>query len=335
MKTKLFITGSSGFIGFHVAKRYLDKGYIVHGLDSMNNFYDIGLKKSRLKILKRYKDFSFTKGNLENQTILNNSLSKFKPALIIHLAAQAGVRYSIKNPKVYLNSNITGTFHVIEAAKKFKIKHLIIGSSSSVYGANKKFPFREIDKTDNQISFYAATKKSTENLAHSYSSLWKIPITVLRFFTVYGPWGRPDMAYFKFTKNILSGRKIDIYNKGKMYRDYTYIDDIVDGIFKLTNKIPKSNSLKKYKNDSLSHVAPIRILNIGNTEKILLSDFINTLEKELGKKAIKNFLPMQKGDVYSTLSDTKLLTRITGYKPRTKYKEGIKKFLNWYLNYYN
>ena len=335
MKTKLFITGSSGFIGFHVAKRYLDKGYIVHGLDSMNNFYDIKLKKSRLKILKRYKNFSFTKGNLENQTILNNSLSKFKPALIIHLAAQAGVRYSIKNPKVYLNSNITGTFHVIEAAKKFKIKHLIIGSSSSVYGANKKFPFREIDKTDNQISFYAATKKSTENLAHSYSSLWKIPITVLRFFTVYGPWGRPDMAYFKFTKNILSGRKIDIYNKGKMYRDYTYIDDIVDGIFKLTNKIPKSNSLKKYKNDSLSHVAPIRILNIGNTEKILLSDFINTLEKELGKKAIKNFLPMQKGDVYSTLSDTKLLTRITGYKPRTKYKEGIKKFLNWYLNYYN
>ena len=335
MKTKLFITGSSGFIGFHVAKRYLDKGYIVHGLDSMNNFYDIKLKKSRLKILKRYKNFSFTKGNLENQTILNNSLSKFKPSLIIHLAAQAGVRYSIKNPKVYLNSNITGTFHIIEAARKFKIKHLIIGSSSSVYGANKKFPFREIDKTDNQISFYAATKKSTENLAHSYSSLWKTPITVLRFFTVYGPWGRPDMAYFKFTKNILSGRRIDIYNKGKMYRDYTYIDDIVDGIFKLTNKIPKLNSLKKYKNDSLSHVAPIRILNIGNTEKILLSDFINTLEKELGKKAIKKFLPMQKGDVYSTLSDTKLLTRITGYKPKTKYKEGIKKFLNWYLNYYN
>jgi len=335
MKTKLFVTGSSGFIGFHVAKRYLDKGFAVHGFDSMNNFYDVELKKSRFKILRRYKNFSFTKGNLENQRILNNSLSKFKPSLIIHLAAQAGVRYSIENPKVYLNSNITGTFHIIEAAKKLKIKHLIIGSSSSVYGANKKFPFREIDKTDNQISFYAATKKSIEILAHSYSSLWKTPITILRFFTVYGPWGRPDMAYFKFTKNILSGKKIDIYNKGKMYRDYTYIDDIVDGIFKLTNKIPKLNLSKKYKNDSLSHVAPIRILNIGNTEKVLLSDFIFAIEKELGKKAIKRLLPMQKGDVYSTLSDTKLLTRITGYKPKTKYTEGIKKFLKWYLDYYN
>ena len=335
MKTKLFITGSSGFIGFHVAKRYLDKGYIVHGLDSMNNFYDIKLKKSRLKILKRYKNFSFTKGNLENQKKLNSSINKFKPSIIIHLAAQAGVRYSIKNPKIYLNSNIIGTFNVIECAKKLKIRHLIIGSSSSVYGANKKFPFQEIDKTDRQISFYAATKKSTENIAHSYSSLWKIPITVLRFFTVYGPWGRPDMAYFKFTKNILRGKKIDVYNKGKMYRDYTYIDDIVDGIVKLTNKIPKLNSSKKYKNDSISHIAPIRTLNIGNTKKVLLSDFISAIEKNLNKKAVKRFLPMQKGDVYSTLSDSSLLRRITGYNPKTKYKDGIKKFLNWYLDYYS
>ena len=335
MKTKLFITGSSGFIGFHVAKKYLDKGFKVHGFDSMNNYYDVKLKKSRLKILKKYKNFTFTKGNLENQKILNNSIGKFKPSIIIHLAAQAGVRYSIENPKVYLESNIVGTFHVMESAKKFKIKHLIIGSSSSVYGANKKFPFQEIDKTDSQISFYAATKKSIENLAHSYSSLWKMPITILRFFTVYGPWGRPDMAYFKFTKNILNGKKIDVYNKGKMYRDYTYIDDIVDGIFRLTNKIPKLNSSKKYINDSLSHVAPIRILNIGNTKKVLLSDFINAIEKKLGKKAIKKFLPMQKGDVHSTLSDTKLLRRITGYNPKTNYQDGIKKFLNWYLDYYN
>jgi UDP-glucuronate 4-epimerase len=301
----------------------------------MNNYYDVKLKKSRLRILKNYKNFSFIKANLENQKILNNSINKFKPSIIIHLAAQAGVRYSIQNPKVYLNSNIIGTYYIIEAAKKLKIKHLIIGSSSSVYGANKKFPFQEIDKTDSQISFYAATKKSTENLAHSYSSLWKLPITVLRFFTVYGPWGRPDMAYFKFTKNILKGKKIDIYNKGKMYRDYTFIDDIVDGIFKLTNKAPKLNSSIKYKNDSLSSVAPFRILNIGNTKKILLADFINMLEKKLKKKAIKKFLPMQKGDVYSTLSDTSLLKKITGYNPKTKYQNGIQKFLNWYLDYYN
>ncbi len=335
MKTKLFITGSSGFIGFHVAKRYLDKGFKVYGFDSMNNYYDVKLKRSRLNILKKYKNFLFTKGNLENQKKLNSSINKFKPSIIIHLAAQAGVRYSIENPKIYLNSNIVGTFNVIECAKKLNIKHLIIGSSSSVYGANKKFPFQEIDKTDSQISFYAATKKSTESMAHSYSSLWKIPITVLRFFTVYGPWGRPDMAYFKFTKNILRGKKIDVYNKGKMYRDYTYIDDIVDGIVKLTNKIPKLNSSKKYKNDSISHVAPIRTLNIGNTKKVLLSDFISAIEKNLNKKAVKRFLPMQKGDVYSTLSDSSLLRRITGYNPKTKYKDGIKKFLNWYLDYYS
>ena len=334
MKTKIFITGSSGFIGFHVAKKYLDKGFKVRGFDSMNNYYDVNLKKSRLNLLKKYKNFSFTKGNLENQRILNNSIKKFKPAIIIHLAAQAGVRYSIDNPDIYLNSNIYGTFNIIKVANQIKVKHLIIGSSSSVYGANKKIPFKEIDKTDHQVSFYAATKKSTESLAHSYSSLWNLPISILRFFTVYGPWGRPDMAYFKFTKNILNGKKIDIYNKGKMYRDYTYIDDIVDGIFKLTNKVPKLNSVKKYKNDSLSHVAPIRILNIGNTKKILLSDFINTLEKELKIKIKKNYMPMQKGDVLSTLSDSSLLKNITRYNPKTNYKTGIKKFLKWYLDYY-
>ena len=335
MKTKIFITGSSGFIGFHTSKKYLDRGFKVCGFDSMNNYYDIKLKKARLNILRKYKNFSFVKGNLENKAILRKSINKFKPKIIIHLAAQAGVRYSITNPKVYLNSNIIGTFNIIESAYELKINHLIIGSSSSVYGANKKFPFQEIDKTDNQISFYAATKKSAESLAHSYSCLWKVPITILRFFTVYGPWGRPDMAYFKFTKNILRRKKIDIYNNGKMYRDYTYIDDVVDGIIKLTNKIPKLNTSKKYKNDSLSHVAPFRILNIGNKKKVLLLDFIKNLEKNLGKKAIKNFKPMQKGDVYLTLSDTSLLRRMTGYNPKTKYQDGIKKFLDWYLDYYN
>ena len=335
MKTKIYITGSSGFIGFHCAKKFLEKGFKVHGLDSMNNYYDINLKKSRLNILKNNKNFSFTKGNIENKKMMSESILRFKPSIILHLAAQAGVRYSLKNPDAYLQSNIIGTFNIIKIANIIKTKHLIIGSSSSVYGANKKFPFQEIDKTDHQISFYAATKKSTENLAHSYSSLWKLPITVLRFFTVYGPWGRPDMAYFKFTKKILNGKKIDIYNKGRMYRDYTYIDDIVDGIFKLINKVPKLTSIKKIKNDSLSPVAPFRILNIGNTKKIYLLDFINTLEKELGKKIKKNYMPMQKGDVHSTLSDTSLLKKITGYNPKTKYQTGIKKFIEWYLDYYN
>ena len=334
MKTKIYITGAAGFIGFHASKKFLDKGFSVHGFDSVNDYYDVRLKRSRLNILKKYKKFSFTKGLLENQKLLNQSVIKFKPSIIIHLAAQAGVRYSIDNPDVYLNSNIIGTFNVIKIANKIGVKHLIIGSCSSVYGANKKIPFQEIDKTDHQVSFYAATKKSTESLAHSYSSLWKLPITMLRFFTVYGPFGRPDMAYYKFTKKILEGKKIDIYNKGKMYRDYTYVDDIVYGIYKLINKIPSQNSKKKFKKDSLSPVAPFRILNIGNTKKIFLLDFINTLEKELNIKIKKNYLPMQKGDVHSTLSDSSLLKRITGYNPKTNYKVGIRKFLNWYLSYY-
>ena len=332
---KIYITGSAGFIGFHSTKKLLDKGFKVHGFDSMNNYYNVDLKKSRLNILRKYKNFSFTKGKLENKKILHKSISNFKPKIIIHLAAQAGVRYSLDNPDAYLQSNIIGTFNVIEISKKINVKHLIIGSSSSVYGANKKFPYKETDKADHQISFYAATKKSIESLAHSYSALWKLPITMLRFFTVYGPWGRPDMAYFKFTKNILEGKKIDIYNNGKMYRDYTYIDDIVDGIYKLLNKTPKLNTKKKFKNDSLSPVAPFRILNIGNTKKVYLLNFINTLENELNKKIDKNYMPMQKGDVYSTLSDTKLLKQITNYNPKTNYKVGIKKFIKWYLNYYS
>ena len=332
---KIFVTGSSGFIGFHLSKKLLNNGHKVYGFDSMNNYYDIKLKQERLKILKSYKNFFFTRGNIEKYNILNKSLLKFKPSIIIHLAAQAGVRYSIDNPDVYLNSNILGTFNLIKIANKLRVKHLIIGSSSSVYGANKKIPFKEIDKTDHQVSVYAATKKSAESLAHSYSSLWKLPITMLRFFTVYGPWGRPDMAYFKFTKKILDGKKIDIYNKGKMFRDYTYIDDIVDGIYKLLNKVPSIKSKKKFKYDSLSPVAPFRILNIGNTKKIYLLNFINTLEKELGKKIKRRYMPMQKGDVHSTLSDSSLLKRITGYNPRTNYKLGIKKFINWYLNYYD
>ena len=331
---KILITGSAGFIGFHISKKLLEKGNIVHGYDSVNNYYDVKLKKARLNILKKNKNFSFTKNKLENKKNLENTFNKFRPNVVIHLAAQAGVRYSIENPDAYLQSNIIGTFNVIKIAKKINVKHLIIGSSSSVYGANKKFPYKEKDKADHQVSLYAATKKSTESLAHSYSALWKLPITILRFFTVYGPWGRPDMAYFKFTKDILDGKKIDVYNKGKMYRDYTYIDDIIDGIYKLLNKAPKLKQNKIFSNDSLSPVAPFRILNIGNTKKIYLLDFINTLEKELNKKAIKNLMPMQKGDVKSTLSNTNLLKRITNYNPSTSYKLGVKRFIKWYKEYH-
>ena len=332
---KIFITGSSGFIGFNLSKKLLDKGHSIHGFDSMNNYYDIKLKKARHQILKKYKKFYFTKGKIENQKILSKSILKFKPSIIIHLAAQAGVRYSIEKPRVYLDSNITGTYNVIECAKKVNIKHLLIASSSSVYGANKKFPFKEIDKTETQLSIYAATKKSTESIAHSYANIWKIPTTMLRFFTVYGPWGRPDMALFKFTQGIINKKKIDIYNNGKMYRDFTYIDDIVEGISALINKPPNIKQFGKIKNDSLSPVAPFRILNIGNTHKVYLLNFINALEKELRVKALRNYMPMQKGDVKTTLSDTTLLKKLTGYSPRTNYKIGIKKFLEWYLNYYS
>ena len=331
---KIFITGSSGFIGFHLSKKFLDNGHQVHGFDSMNNYYDVKLKKARYQILKKYKKFFFTLGKLENQQILSKSILKFKPSIIIHLAAQAGVRYSIEKPRVYLDSNINGTYNIIELAKKVNVKHLLIASSSSVYGANKKLPFKEIDKTETQLSIYAATKKSTESMAHSYSNIWKIPITMLRFFTVYGPWGRPDMALFKFTKGIINKKKIDIYNQGKMYRDFTYIDDIVKGISGLINKAPNIKQFGKIKNDSLSQVAPFRIINIGNTRKVYLLDFLNALEKEIGVKAIRNYMPMQKGDVKITLSDTNLLKKLTGYNPSTNYKIGIKNFLNWYLSYY-
>jgi UDP-glucuronate 4-epimerase len=331
---KILITGSSGFIGFHLAKLLLENKHQVHGYDSMNNYYDIKLKKTRLNILKKYKNFSFTKATLENEKSLKKTFKKFRPKVVVHLAAQAGVRYSIDKPKVYLSSNIIGTFNIIETSHIFNVKHLIMASSSSVYGANKNVPFKEIDKTETQLSIYAATKKANESMAHSYSNIWKIPITMLRFFTVYGPWGRPDMALFKFTKGILNNKKIDIYNNGKMYRDFTYIDDIVKGIQLLLDKIPNNKKANKYKKDSLSTVAPFRILNIGNTKKVFLLDFIKQIEKELGKKAIRNYMPLQKGDVKQTLSNTDLLNKITGYSPTTNYKLGIKKFLEWYMDYY-
>ena len=331
---KIIVTGSSGFIGFHVSKKLLESGNKVHGVDSMNNYYDVNLKKARLNILKKYKNFSFSKTKIENKKNLDLAFKKFKPVVVIHLAAQAGVRYSIEKPRVYLDSNITGTYNIIEISKTLNVKHLIMASSSSVYGANKKIPFKEIDKTETQMSIYAATKKSNESMAHAYSNIWKVPITMVRFFTVYGPWGRPDMALFKFTKGILKNKKIDIYNNGKMFRDFTYIDDIVSGINLLIRKVPNRNQLGKYKDDSLSPIAPFRVLNIGNTKKVYLLDFIKEIEKVLGKKAKRNYMPLQKGDVKQTLSNTKLLKEITGYKSKTSYKLGIKKFLIWYKEYF-
>jgi UDP-glucuronate 4-epimerase len=312
----------------------LKKGHKILGYDSINDYYDINLKHSRNKILKKFKNFSFIRGELEDQKKLNKNILSFKPEVIIHLAAQAGVRYSLDAPRKYLSSNIIGTFNIIEIAHKIKVKHLLIASSSSVYGANKQSVFKETDKTDNQLSIYAATKKSTESIAHSYSSLWKIPITMLRFFTVYGPWGRPDMAYFKFTKAIIENKKIDVYNNGEMYRDFTYIDDVTKSIELLINKIPSQKNKKKYKDDSLSNVAPFRIINIGNQKKVYLKNFISALEKKLNKKANKNNMSMQKGDVEKTLSNTNLLHQIIKYKPKINYINGISAFVDWYKSYH-
>ncbi|MDA7703999.1 GDP-mannose 4,6-dehydratase [Candidatus Pelagibacter sp.] len=331
---KILITGSSGFIGFSLALNLLKKGHRILGYDSINDYYNVNLKLSRNKILNKFKNFSFTKGELEDQKKLNKNVLSFKPEIIIHLAAQAGVRYSLDVPRKYLSSNIIGTFNIIEIAHKIKVKHLLIASSSSVYGANKQSTFKETDKTDTQLSVYAATKKSTESIAHSYSSLWKIPITMLRFFTVYGPWGRPDMAYFKFTNAIIKNKKIDVYNSGEMYRDFTYIDDVTKSIELLINKAPSQNKKSNYKNDSLSSVAPYRVINIGNQKRVYLKDFITTLEKKLGKKANKNNMSMQKGDVKKTLSNTNLLYQIIKYKPKVNYIDGISAFINWYKKYY-
>ena len=314
---KILITGSSGFIGFHTSIKLLNKGFKVFGYDSMNNYYDVSLKKSRLKILKKYKNFSFQKGNIENEKLLNKSVLKFRPKIIIHFAAQAGVRYSIQNPDIYLKTNILGTFNIIKIANRINLKHLIIGSSSSVYGANKKFPFREIDKADHQVSFYAATKKSTESLAHSYSSLWKLPITMLRFFTVYGPWGRPDMAMYIFADKIIKGKKIPVFNHGKMRRDFTYVDDIINGVV-----------------SSIKNNYECEVFNLGNSHSEDLMDMIGYIEKELGQKAEVDFLGIQPGDVEKTAANIDRAKTKLDYFPKTSIKEGVPKFISWYKSYH-
>ena len=333
---KVLITGSAGFIGFHLAKLLLAEGFTVHGYDGLTDYYDPTLKQSRNKILKTNSNFTSTIGMLEDEDKLCKAAKEFKPEIIIHLAAQAGVRYSLENPRSYINTNIVGTFNVMEVARKEKIKHLLMASTSSVYGANIKMPFIEKEKTDAQLTIYAATKKANESMAHSYSYLWKIPTTMFRFFTVYGPWGRPDMALFKFVSAIINNKPIDIYNKGEMSRDFTYIDDLVRSIYLLINKTPNNfDNSENLSKDNVSTVAPFRVINIGNSTKIKLLDFIDIVEDVIGKKAIRNYMPMQKGDVMSTWADTSILQNLTGYHPNTNVRDGVKNFVNWYRKYYN
>tara|TARA_B100000963_G_C22576127_1_gene648514 strand:- start:491 stop:1498 length:1008 start_codon:yes stop_codon:yes gene_type:complete len=333
--TNIFITGTAGFIGFHLSRTLLKDGFNICGYDGMTDYYDIKLKRARNNILLNNPNFTSIEGMLEEYEKLQNAINEFKPDIIIHLAAQAGVRYSLENPRAYIDSNIIGTFNVMEIAKKFKIKHLLMASTSSVYGANSEMPFNEIQKTETQLTVYAATKKSNEILAHSYAHLWKIPTTMFRFFTVYGPWGRPDMALFKFVNLILNDKPIDLYNNGNMYRDFTYVDDLVQGIKLLIDVIPGSDGNGIIiKNDSLSPVAPYRIVNIGNSNKVKLTDFIEVIEEALGKKAIRNYMPIQKGDVKSTLADNSLLKNLTEFSPKTNFKDGINNFVKWYKDYY-
>ena len=333
---KIFITGTAGFIGFHLANLLLKEGFQVSGYDGLTSYYDVNLKKKRNNILLQNSNYFFTCGMLEDETKIEKIFFEFKPDIVIHLAAQAGVRYSLENPRSYLDSNIIGTFNIMEMAKKFEVRHLLMASTSSVYGANTDMPFRENSKSDTQLTIYAATKKATESMAHSYAHLWKLPITMFRFFTVYGPWGRPDMALFKFVSAILEERPIDIYNQGEMYRDFTYVEDLVLAIRKLINVTPDQTKEKLIQtNDSISSVAPYRIVNIGNSKKIKLLDFIEAIEKNLKKKAIRNYLPMQKGDVPETLADTNLLRSLIDYQPNTNFHEGIKSFIEWYREYYN
>ena len=332
IKTVL-VTGSAGFIGFHLSELLLKEGFKVVGIDCITEYYDTKLKEARLEKLHLFENFIEVRKDITSFNSMKQVFAKYKPYYVIHLAAQAGVRYSIENPKSYLDSNINGTFNILELIKEFQIKHTLIASTSSVYGANIDMPFKESQKTENQISFYAATKKACEILSHSYSHIHNLPITNFRFFTVYGPWGRPDMALFKFVKGIIENKPIDIFNNGEMKRDFTYVSDLVYAVLLLLKCYPERNK-KICLNDSISPVAPWRVVNIGNSKVEKLSEFIEEIEFCLGKKAIKNFLPMQPGDVKETFADSNLLYKLTDFKPNTKMRKGIKEFCDWYIDYY-
>ena len=333
---KILITGIAGFIGFSLAKTLLDKNHIVYGIDNINNYYDVKLKKKRLFFLKDIykKKFKFNKIDISNTKNINSYFVGKKFDKVFHLAAQAGVRYSLFHPEKYLDSNLIGFSNIIFNCKKKKIKDFIYASSSSVYGANKKVPYKESDKVSSPLQYYAATKISNEAIAESYSRLYKIRCTGLRFFTVYGPWGRPDMALFIFTKNILNGDKIDLFNFGNHIRDFTYVDDIVEPIIRLVKKPPRKINKILQKNDPSESIAPFKIYNIGNNDPKKLMEFVKAIEKKIGKKAKINFKPLQKGDVYETYADTNKLFNLIGYKSKTDIDIGINKFVDWFREYY-
>ncbi len=333
MQERILVTGAAGFIGFHICQELIKEGYLVIGLDNLNNYYDVNLKQARLNELKEKSNFIFIKSELEDKENLDLIFKKNKPQKVLHFAAQAGVRYSIDNPSAYINSNLVGFGNILESCRNYPVKHLIYASSSSIYGGNKKIPFSEKDQVNSPISLYAATKKANELMAHSYSHIYKIPTTGLRFFTVYGPWGRPDMAPMIFTNSILLGKPINIFNQGDMARDFTYIDDVKKAVMKLINLIP---GYSKNKNESISieTLTPYRIMNIGNNKPISLMRFIEVLENELQKKAIKHFEEMQPGDVKTTFADISLMKELIDFEPETSIELGLRKFVNWYKSFY-
>ncbi len=332
---KILVTGAAGFIGFHLCKKLLDNGSQVIGLDNLNDYYDVSLKQDRLKQIEKEKNFKFVRSDIAERDSMAALFSNEKFDVVVNLAAQAGVRFSLTNPHPYINSNIVGFMNILEGCRHSKVKHLVYASSSSVYGANTKMPFSVHQNVDHPISLYGATKKANELMAHTYASLYKLPCTGLRFFTVYGPWGRPDMALFLFTKAILEEKPIDVFNHGNMKRDFTYIDDIVEGVVRLIDKIPVPDSDWKGDNpDASISYAPYRLYNIGNNNPVELNYFIEVLENCLGKKAEKNLLPIQLGDVPATYADVDDLIKDVGFKPSTSIEEGIKKFVDWYQGYY-
>jgi len=333
---RVLITGTAGFIGYHLAKLLLAEGFTVHGYDGMTDYYDVLLKQRRHGMLLQNAGFTATEAMLEDAARLDAVADAFAPDVIVHLAAQAGVRYSLENPRAYLDSNVIGTFNVMEVARRLKVKHLLMASTSSVYGANEEMPFAETDKADTQLTIYAATKKATESMGHAYAHLWDLPTTMFRFFTVYGTWGRPDLALYRFVDAMLDDRPIDIYNNGDMYRDFTYVDDLVRGIRLLIDAVPvrPADATEIEPGDSLSPVAPYRVVNIGNSDKVRLLDFIEAIEQSLGKLAIRNYMPMQMGDVPATWANADLLHRLTGYRPNTDFRDGIGRFVEWFRAYY-
>lgn len=332
---KILVTGAAGFIGSQLSKRLLARGDEVIGLDNLNDYYDVNLKKARLSQLKDQSNFQFVQLNLEDRAAIADLFKNNKIDKVVNLAAQAGVRYSIENPHAYIDSNIVGFTNLLEGCRHHNIEHLVYASSSSVYGLNTTMPFSVHNNVDHPISLYAASKKANELMAHTYSHLYQIPTTGLRFFTVYGPWGRPDMALFKFTKGIIEGTPIDVYNRGLMRRDFTYIDDIVEGVIRVLDKTPQPNSNWSGDNpDPSTSIAPYKLYNIGNNNPVELMHYIETLEKALGKTAKKNLLPMQPGDVPATYADVADLEADVGFKPQTSVEEGIESFVQWYKNYY-